>query len=145
MKQITIAIGCDHAGFDYKDDIISYLKERAIVVNDFGTYSTASVDYPDYGHQVASAVETQRADIGIVLCGSGNGIAMTVNKHQSVRCALCWSAEIATLARQHNDANVLSIPARFVSKSVAIAMVEVFLQTAFEGGRHANRVGKIAC
>jgi ribose 5-phosphate isomerase B len=145
MKQITIAIGCDHAGFDYKDDIVAYLKEKNIIVSDFGTYSTASVDYPDYGHQVASAVEKQNADLGIVLCGSGNGIAMTVNKHQNVRCALCWTVEIATLARQHNDANVLSIPARFVTKDVAIEMVEVFLITAFEGGRHATRVNKIAC
>lgn len=141
----VIAIGCDHAGFDYKDSIVAHLKAKGMTVLDFGTFSAASVDYPDYGHKVAHAVEHNEADMGIVLCGSGNGIAMTVNKHQTVRCALCWSSEIAALARQHNDANVLSIPARFVSQSVAINMVDVFLTTDFEGGRHANRVHKIAC
>jgi ribose 5-phosphate isomerase B len=141
----TIAIGCDHGGFAYKDSIIALLKKENIEVTDFGTFSDASVDYPDFGHKVATAVENQEADLGIVLCGSGNGIAMTVNKHQGIRCALCWTAEIAALAKQHNNANVISIPARFVSEALALEMVDIFIRTEFEGGRHATRVGKIAC
>jgi ribose 5-phosphate isomerase B len=140
-----VAIGCDHGGFSYKNSIITLLKEKNIEVTDFGTFSDASVDYPDYGHQVATAVEKNEVDFGIVLCGSGNGIAMTVNKHQGVRCALCWTAEIAALAKQHNNANVMSIPARFVTEALALEMVTTFLTTDFEGGRHAIRVDKIAC
>ena len=140
-----IAIGCDHGGFAYKDSIIASLKKENIEVLDFGTFSEASVDYPDFGHQVATALENQEADLGIVLCGSGNGIAMTVNKHQGVRCALCWTAAIAALAKQHNNANVISIPARFVSEDLALEMVDIFIRTDFEGGRHAIRVDKIAC
>lgn len=140
-----MAIGCDHAGFDYKDAIVAFLQNKEIEVLDCGTNSTNSVDYPDFGHSVATAVESNSVDLGIVLCGSGNGIAMTVNKHQGLRCALCWSPEIASLARQHNDANVISIPARFVSETTALEMVDSFLSTPFEGGRHANRVAKIAC
>jgi ribose 5-phosphate isomerase B len=141
----TIAIGCDHGGFAYKDSIVALLKKENITVLDFGTFSDASVDYPDFGHKVATAVENQEADLGIVLCGSGNGIAMTVNKHQGIRCALCWTAEIAALAKQHNNANVISIPARFVSEALALEMVAAFIRTDFEGGRHAVRVNKIAC
>jgi ribose 5-phosphate isomerase B len=140
-----IAIGCDHGGFAYKDSIIALLQKENIEVIDFGAFSDASVDYPDFGHKVATAIENQEADLGIVLCGSGNGIAMTVNKHQGIRCALCWTAEIAALAKQHNNANVISIPARFVSEALALEMVAAFIRTDFEGGRHAVRVGKIAC
>jgi ribose 5-phosphate isomerase B len=146
MKVIKkIAIGCDHGGFAYKDSIIHLLQSKEIEVMDYGTYSDASVDYPDYGHKVALAVENSEVDLGIVLCGSGNGIAMTVNKHQDVRCALCWTAEIAALAKQHNDANVMSIPARFVSESLALEIVDAFITTGFEGGRHTIRVNKISC
>lgn len=142
---MKIAIGCDHAGFPYKDSIVKLLKNRGIAVLDFGTHSTDSVDYPDYAHPTADAVETGKADFGIVLCGSGNGIAMTVNKHQGIRAAICWSEELAKLARQHNDANILSLPVRFVSEDLALKMVNAFLDAEFEGGRHARRVDKIAC
>lgn len=141
----TIAIGCDHAGFIYKDPIAELLKARQIEVLNFGADSTESVDYPDFAHPVADAVESSKADLGIVLCGSGNGVAMAANKHQGIRAALCWTEEIASLARQHNNANVLAIPARFVSKEVALAMVDTFIDTPFEGGRHERRVAKIAC
>jgi len=140
-----IAIGCDHAGFPYKDSIKALLAGRGIAVTDYGTDSLDSVDYPDFIHPVATDVEQGKVELGIILCGSGNGASMTANKHQGVRAALCWSEEIAALARQHNDANVLSLPVRFVSESEAHLMVNTFLDTAFEGGRHARRVGKIAC
>ena len=142
---MKIAIGNDHAGPDYKKAIIKFLEKQGHEVINYGTDSEASVDYPDFGHPVAIDVETKKVDFGIVICGSGNGIAMTVNKHQGVRAALCWTKEIAELARLHNDANVISIPARFTSIPQAVAMVETFLNTAFEGGRHQNRVNKIAC
>lgn len=142
---MKIAIGCDHAGFPYKDSIIRQLKKQGHEILDFGTNSTSSVDYPDFVHPTATHVETGKADLGIVLCGSGNGVAMTANKHQGIRAALCWKVELAALARQHNNANVLAIPARFVSKKMALAMVKTFLESKFEGGRHAGRVGKIAC
>ena len=138
-----IAIGCDHAGFPYRKGILNLLKSRGITALDFGTDSADSVDYPDFAHPVAEAVESEAAQMGIVLCGSGNGIAMTVNKHQGIRAAICWNEELARLARQHNDANVLSIPVRFVTEAMALAMVEAFLETEFEGGRHARRVDKI--
>ena len=138
-----IAIGCDHAGFPYRESIISLLKSKGVAVLDFGTDSPDSVDYPDFAHPVAEAVEAGDVQMGIVLCGSGNGIAMTVNKHQGVRAAICWNEELAGLARQHNDANVLSIPVRFVTETLALALVEAFLDTEFEGGRHARRVEKI--
>lgn len=141
----TIAIGCDHAGFIYKGPITELLKSRQIEVLNFGADSTESVDYPDFAHPVADAVESGKAELGIVLCGSGNGVAMAANKHQGIRAALCWTEEIASLARQHNNANVLAIPARFVSKELALAMVNTFLDTPFEGGRHERRVAKIAC
>ncbi|MCB0566175.1 MAG: ribose 5-phosphate isomerase B [Phaeodactylibacter sp.] len=138
-----IAIGCDHAGFPYRESIISLLKSKGVAVLDFGTDSPDSVDYPDFAHPVAEAVEAGDVQMGIVLCGSGNGVAMTVNKHQGVRAAICWNEELAGLARQHNDANVLSIPVRFVTETLALALVEAFLDTEFEGGRHARRVEKI--
>lgn len=142
---MKISIGNDHAGPDYKKAIIQFLEENGHTIMNHGTDTFDSVDYPDFGHEVAYDVQMKKADFGIVICGSGNGIAMTANKHQDVRAALCWIKEIAELARQHNDANVISIPARFTSIPQAVAMVETFLTTAFEGGRHANRVNKIAC
>jgi ribose 5-phosphate isomerase B len=145
MSIKTIAIGADHAGFIYKDPIAQYLKEKGYIVLDFGTQSSASVDYPDFAHPTATSVESGEADMGILICGSGNGVAITANKHQNIRCALCWEEEIASLSRLHNDANMISIPARFVSLDLAIRMVDIFLNTVFEGGRHANRVNKIAC
>ncbi|MCR9285977.1 MAG: ribose 5-phosphate isomerase B [Bacteroidetes bacterium] len=141
----TIAIGGDHAGFPYKDSIKRLLNKRGIEVLDFGTNSLESVDYPDFVHPVATNVENKKADLGIVLCGSGNGVAMTANKHQGIRAALCWKVSLAALARQHNNANVLAIPVRFVSKKMALDMVKAFLDSEFEGGRHGRRVGKIAC
>lgn len=142
---MTISIGNDHAGPDYKMAIVAYLETKGHIVINHGTDTFESVDYPDFGHPVAYDVESKKADLGIVICGSGNGIAMTVNKHQDIRAALCWTKEIAELARQHNDANIISIPARFTSIPQAIAMVETFIETPFEGGRHANRVKKMAC
>lgn len=142
----NIAIGCDHAGFPYKNDIIAFLKEKGYTVEDKGTFSLDSVDYPDFAHQVAQAIVEKTVDLGILLCGSGNGVAITANKYKEVRAALCWEVEIATLARQHNDANVLALPVRFVSLELALQMVESFINTPFEGGRHQNRVNKItAC
>ncbi|MCO6475454.1 MAG: ribose 5-phosphate isomerase B [Phaeodactylibacter sp.] len=143
MKK-TIAIGCDHAGYPYKKSVVSLLRSKGIEVLDFGTDSAESVDYPDFAHPVAEEVESGKTPMGVVMCGSGNGIAMTVNKHPGVRAAICWNEELARLARQHNDANILSIPVRFVSEETALAMVEAFLETDFEGGRHARRVEKIA-
>lgn len=141
----TIAIGCDHAGYEYKEAIINALEEKNIVCLDKGTDSLDSVDYPDFVHPVADSIGAGLANLGIIVCGSGNGAAMTANKHQGIRAALCWNNELASLARLHNDANIISIPARFISIEEAISMVEIFLATEFEGGRHARRVGKIAC
>ncbi|MGJ1196158.1 ribose 5-phosphate isomerase B [Sphingobacterium spiritivorum] len=141
----TIAIGGDHAGFDYKKELIPFLKELGYEVKDFGAYSTDSVDYPDFAHPVASAVESKEFDKGILICGSANGVAITANKHQDIRAAICWLEEIAALARQHNDANIVCIPARFISLDLAKAIVKTFMTTDFEGGRHANRVNKISC
>jgi ribose 5-phosphate isomerase B len=140
-----IAIGCDHAGFEYKTSIISWLKENGHDIKDFGLYQNESVDYPDYAHPVAEAVENKSASFGILLCGSANGVCMTANKHQGIRAALCWQLEIAKLARQHNNANIICIPARFVALPYAKDMVTVFMDTAFEAGRHAKRVDKISC
>ncbi len=142
---MKISIGNDHAGPEYKKAIISYLTSNGHQVINHGTDTEDSVDYPDFAHPVALDVESSKADLGIVICGSGNGIAMTVNKHQDIRAALCWTKEIAALARQHNDANIISVPARFTSIQQAVEMVDTFLKTPFEGGRHANRVKKIAC
>ncbi len=144
MKK-TISIGCDHAGISFKTSIVAQLESLGWQVLDFGTDSATSVDYPDFAHPTAAAVATGAAQRGIVICGSGNGVAITANKHAAVRCALCWSPTVVELARQHNDANMLSIPARFVTLETAFEMVETFLKTDFEGGRHQNRVKKIPC
>lgn len=145
QNNMTIAIGNDHAGTTYKNEVVTYLEKQGIKVINHGTNSDDSVDYPDFVHPVASDVSNKKADFGIIICGSGNGANMTANKHQDIRSALCWNKEIVALARQHNNANVLSIPARFVSENQAIDFVKVFLETDFEGGRHQNRVDKIAC
>ena len=140
---MKIAIGNDHAGVETKNAIVTYLKGKGIEVENFGTDTNDSVDYPDFGHAVGTAVASGEAALCIVICGSGNGIAMTVNKHAGVRCAVCWTKEIAALARAHNDANVISIPARFTAVPQAVEMVATFLDTPFEGGRHQRRVEKI--
>ena len=142
---MKISIGNDHAGVDYKNAIVKMLQGRGYEVKNYGTDSESSVDYPDFGHPVATDVASEDADFGVVICGSGNGINMTVNKHQEIRSALCWTKEIAGLARLHNDANVIAIPARYTSINQAVEMVETFLDTKFEGGRHQNRVDKISC
>ncbi len=140
-----IAIGGDHAGFQYKDRLISWLKDRGYDVKDFGTYSSESTDYPDFAHVVADAVEKKEHDLGILICGSANGVAMTANKHQGIRAAICWNEELATLARNHNNANVLCLPARFVPYELTEKIADKFLTETFEGGRHDRRVGKISC
>jgi len=141
---MIIAIGNDHAGTQYKYAVSAFLESKGIKVVNYGTDSEESVDYPDFIHPVASDMGEHKVDFGIIICGSGNGASMTANKHQGVRAALCWTKEIAKLARQHNNANILSIPARYVSQAQAIDMVDTFLETEFEGGRHQNRVEKIA-
>lgn len=144
FNQITIAICSDHAGYELKQLVLAFLQEKGVkVMNDFGAYSSESSDYPDYAHPMANAVEKGEFDYGISICGSGNGISMTVNKHAGIRAALCWTPEIARLARLHNNANVLSLPARFVTKEEAFQMIEVFFTTDFEGGRHVKRIEKI--
>lgn len=140
-----IPIGCDHAGFQHKQTIIKHLQSIGYEVIDKGCYSEESIDYADFGHPVATYVEVNTGIKGIVLCGSGNGINMTVNKHQGIRSALCWNVEIVKLAREHNDANILALPARFISEEQAIEMVDTFLNTEFEGGRHQRRIDKIGC
>ena len=140
---MKIAIGNDHAGTDYKNQIVKYLESRDIEVINYGTNEADSVDYPDFVHPVANDVENEKVHLGIIICGSGNGAAMTANKHQGIRAALCWTKELAQLAREHNDANVLSIPARFTSLPQAVEMVKTFLDTPFEGGRHQKRVDLI--
>jgi len=140
---MKIAIGNDHAGTSYKFNIINFLKKKGIEVLNFGTDTDDSMDYPDAIHPVAEAVESHKVDFGIILCGSGNGAAITANHHKNIRAALCWNSELVTLARQHNDANILSIPARYVSLEEALEFVDIFLNTDFEGGRHQNRVNKI--
>ncbi|HNQ26480.1 MAG TPA: ribose 5-phosphate isomerase B [Aquaticitalea sp.] len=140
---MNIAIGNDHAGTDYKKAIVKHLEAQGHKVKNYGTDTLDSVDFPDFVHPVANDVEEHKADFGIIICGSGNGANMTANKHQGIRAALCWTKEIAMLARQHNNANILSIPARFTSEQQAVAMVDVFLETAFDGGRHVERIKKI--
>ncbi len=142
---MKIAIGGDHAGFDYKEMLKPLLVAAGHEVADFGPVSNSSVDYPDFAHPLASSVAGGKNELGILICGSGNGVCMTANKHEGIRAALCWNEELAALARQHNNANVLCIPARFVSEEMAQQMTSTFLTTAFEGGRHEKRVGKIAC
>ncbi|MCU7551665.1 ribose 5-phosphate isomerase B [Chitinophagaceae bacterium LB-8] len=140
-----VVVGADHAGFAYKQTIIDFLEKNNIPYKDFGTNSPDSVDYPDFAHPVASAVNSGEAAVGILVCGSANGVAITANKHQGVRAAITWQDEIAALARQHNNANIICIPARYVSTDDALQMISTFLGTEFEGGRHANRVNKIGC
>ncbi|MBK8954539.1 MAG: ribose 5-phosphate isomerase B [Saprospiraceae bacterium] len=141
---MKISIGSDHAGYEVRQMVVSQLEQQGIEVNDYGTFSADSVDYPDFIHPVGQDIDRGLVDFGIVICGSGNGAAMTANKHPLVRCALCWNTELAALARQHNNANVLGIPARFVSTDMAMQMVQIFLNTGFEGGRHQKRVDKIS-
>ncbi len=143
MQNITIGLASDHAGYELKEYIKGMLKESGAEVADFGCFSAESVDYPDYAHQLANAIENGECKLGIAICGTGNGISMALNKHSGIRAALCWSSEIAALARQHNDANVLSMPGRFVSKETAKEITETFLSTEFEGGRHIRRIAKI--
>lgn len=140
---LKIALGSDHAGFQYKKEILKYLHGEGYVTADFGTYSEESMDYPDAAHPLAEAIENGEYNFGVLLCGSGNGVCLTANKHQGVRAALCWNREIVELARKHNDANVLCLPARFISEQQALEYVKVFLGTEFEGGRHERRVEKI--
>lgn len=142
-QKLPVAIGADHAGFEYKEQIKKHLELMGIQVEDFGTHSAESTDYPDYAHPVAKMVEDGHAKAGILICGSGNGVCMTANKHAHIRAALCWNEELALLARQHNNANVICLPSRFVDLSQAEKMVKVFLNTPFEGGRHERRVNKI--
>lgn len=145
IHRSKIAIGADHAGYQYKEAIVRLLHQMDFEVFDAGTHSEEAVDYPDFVHPVAEAVEKGESWLGFVICGSGNGTAMAANKHQGIRAALCWTDELAALARKHNDANILSIPARFIPEDVALSMVKTFLETPFEGGRHQRRVDKIRC
>lgn len=140
-----IALGCDHAGIEYKNEVKKWLEDKGFSTKDFGTYNTDSVDYPDFAHPTASSVETGEACFGILFCGSANGVAMTANKHAGIRAGLCWVTEVAELVRLHNDANMICIPARFVSLELAFEMINKFMGTSFEGGRHQNRVNKITC
>lgn len=142
---MKIALGGDHAGYEYKKEIIAFLQSKNIETKDFGPFNLDSVDYPDFVHPVASGVEKGEFDFGILICGSANGVAMTANKHQGIRAGIAWGAELAKLTRQHNNANILCLPARFISLDVAKECVTAFIETAFEGGRHQNRVDKIAC
>lgn len=142
---MKIAIGCDHAGFELKTNLIEMLRSEGHEIEDFGCFSNESVDYPDFAHPACKSIENGQNELGILICGSGNGISMSANKHQGIRAALSWTPEIAELARLHNDANVLSLPARFITEQNAKEIVKVFLSTSFEGGRHLNRVNKIAC
>lgn len=143
--KMKIGIGGDHAGFEYKQKIISHIKALGHTVEDFGPDSEDSVDYPDYIHPMASSVENKKLDLGIAICGSGNGVAMTANKHENIRAALCWNTELAELARQHNNANILCLPARFIDFELAVKCTDSFLNSEFEGGRHQRRVDKIPC
>ena len=142
---MKVAIGSDHAGVLLKKSVINLLKTKGFDVKDFGPETEDSVDYPDYAHPVANAVENKEFDLGVLICGSGNGINMTANKHQGIRAALCWEEEIASLARLHNDANILVMPARFISEDKGLSIVNTFFGAEFEGGRHQNRVNKISC
>lgn len=145
MANRKISIGGDHAGYDLKEVIKSHSKFKDIDWQDFGTFSKESVDYPDFAHPTSQAVEDGEVELGVLICGSANGVAMAANKHQGVRAAVCWNEEIAKLAREHNNANMVAIPARYISEDLAIALLETFLETQFEGGRHERRVNKIPC
>lgn len=142
---MKIALGADHAGYELKELVKSHLQSKVYEVKDFGTNSPDSMDYPDVAHPLSSAVEKGEFELGIILCGSGNGVAMTANKHQGIRAAICWTEELAELARLHNNANILCLPARFISTELAEKIIDKFLTSDFEGGRHANRVNKISC
>ena len=143
MEVKTVGVACDHAGFALKKYVLQYLEEHGYPYKDYGTYSDLSCDYPDFGHALGEGIESGEVYPGIAVCGSGEGISITLNKHQGIRAALCWKPEIAALSRQHNDANVLALPGRFITAAEAIAMVDTFLSTAFEGGRHQRRIDKI--
>ena len=145
VSELRIALASDHAGYNLKQVVINYLTQNGATTHDFGCYSTDSCDYPDYAHPLAIAIEKGEYDFGITICSTGNGISMTANKHQGIRAALCWDVPIARLARQHNNANVLGLPANFISQELAIEMVQTFFTTDFEGGRHERRVNKISC
>ena len=145
MSQVIVPIGSDHAGFALKEELKDYLISCGFQVKDFGCYSPESIDYPDFAHPVANYVETHDGVLGVLICGSGNGINMAANKHQGIRSALCWQKEIAKLARQHNNVNIVALPARFISSDEALLIIDSFLNTLFEGGRHQIRVDKIAC
>lgn len=145
MEKIKIGVASDHAGFERKQTVLKYLQEQGIEYKDFGAFSAESSDYPDYAHPLADAVSHGEFNLGITLCGSGNGINMTANKHQGIRSAICWMPEIAMLARLHNDANICALPARYITDEQAIEIVKIFLTTEFEGGRHQNRINKIPC
>ena len=141
---MRLAIGSDHAGYEYKE-LLKKLLEPENELKDFGTYSKESADYPDFAHPVSLAVEDNKFDLGILVCGSANGVAITANKHQGIRAAICWNEQLALLARKHNNANILCLPARFIDFSLAEKIVQTFITTEFEGGRHASRVDKISC
>jgi ribose 5-phosphate isomerase B len=141
----NIALGADHAGFEYKEHLKKWLDAKGYTTKDFGTYNTDSADYADFAHPVAIAVEKNESDFGLLICGSANGIAITANKHQGIRAAICWQEDLAELARAHNNANVLCLPARFISIELAEKILDKFLHIGFEGGRHARRVDKISC
>lgn len=143
--QLPIAIGADHAGFEYKLQIIDWLQHSNLLVQDFGTFNTDAVDYANFAHPVANGVENNENAFGILFCGSANGVAITANKHKDIRAGLCWNNEVAKLVRQHNNANIICIPARFVTLELAIDMINIFMQTEFEGGRHQTRIDKINC
>jgi len=142
---MKIAIGCDHAGYDMKERIKKNLEGKGIKIQDFGAFSSDSVDYPDFAHAVAAEISSGNFDAGVLICGSGNGISMTANKYNGVRAALCWTPEIAELARLHNDANILSLPARFITQEQGVEILQKFIETSFDGGRHERRVNKINC
>jgi ribose 5-phosphate isomerase B len=142
---IKLAIGSDHAGFELKEQIITYLKEHKISFIDKGCYSNERVDYPDFGHAVALSILNKEVNLGIIICGSGNGINMAANKHKGIRAALCWNEEITKLAKQHNNANILTLPGRFITINDALKCVNAFLNETFEGGRHTDRINKIDC
>lgn len=143
MKILKISIACDHAGYKLKEKLVKYLLSEQYEINDLGTYSEESVDYPDFGHILAVSVERKQCDLGISICGSGNGINMVVNKHPGIRSAICWNEEISSLARAHNDANVCALPGRFINYETAVVIVKAFLTTGFDGGRHERRINKI--
>lgn len=145
MNIKKIAIGSDHAGFYLKQKIIKHLVNKGVDVKDFGPFNDDRADYPDFAHPVAKSVTNKEVDLGILICGSGNGINMTANKHQEIRSALCWEKEIAEMARLHNNANIIALPARYISKETALDCVDIFISTTFEGGRHEGRVAKISC